>query len=252
MKYALTEETRIIKDNARNHVCYRIIALKDIGDGLIKKGELGGFVESTKNLSQDGEAWIYDDSVVLGNASVTGNAQIYGKSIIFGDVRATSESSVCGSVIGGNIVLRHCDIVQGEKNIEYVEETILKERETDIFKKVCVFAYDLCIEKPIKKQSKTDEKKIKEILSKTVFVDLTFCRFLIFKSLVEIGYDKNLAARMLNRDRTMSVYYTKKYNDEKKYNSYFREIVKKYEEKLFEAGLKYENKNGRTVWKIVL
>lgn len=251
MKYTLTEETRIIKDNAKSHVCHRIKAIKDIGDGLIKNGELGGFVESTKNLSQDGESWIYDDSVVLGNASVTGNAKIYGKSIIFGEVRATTESAVCGSVIGGNIVLRNCDIVQGEKYIEYVEETILKEHETDIFKKICVLAYDLCIEKSIRKKSQTDEKKIKEILSKSVYIDMTFCRFLIFNSLVEMGYDKNLSARMLNRDRTMSVYYTKKYNDEKKYNRYFREIVKKYEEKLLEEGFKYENKNGRIVWNIV-
>ena len=47
---------------------FRIKALKDFSN--VKKGDIGGYVESEKNLSQDGNCWIYDNAVVMGNAKV--------------------------------------------------------------------------------------------------------------------------------------------------------------------------------------
>lgn len=51
-KYKLTEETMCF-DGVTLH---RIQALKDFGN--VDAGELGGWVESEKNLSQSGDCWI--------------------------------------------------------------------------------------------------------------------------------------------------------------------------------------------------
>lgn len=59
---------------------YRIRALKDFSD--VKKGDLGGYVESEYNLSQYGNCWIYDDSIVGLGSKVVGNAVVKGHSTI--------------------------------------------------------------------------------------------------------------------------------------------------------------------------
>lgn len=51
-------------------------ALKDFGN--VKKGDIGGFVESEDNLSQDDDCWIYDNAVVCGNARIK-NENVGGK-----------------------------------------------------------------------------------------------------------------------------------------------------------------------------
>ena len=48
---------------------FRIKAL--ISFGSVEAGELGGYVEKEDNLAQDGDAWVY------GNAEVCGNARVY-------------------------------------------------------------------------------------------------------------------------------------------------------------------------------
>lgn len=53
---------------------HRIQALRSFGD--VRKGDLGGFIESEKNLSQEGNCWIYDKATVMDNAQVSGNAQV--------------------------------------------------------------------------------------------------------------------------------------------------------------------------------
>ena len=61
-KYELTDETIDVSGTT----LHRIKALKDFGN--VKKGELGGYVESEHNLSQEGNCW------VCGNAKVCGDA----------------------------------------------------------------------------------------------------------------------------------------------------------------------------------
>ena len=46
--------------------------------GIVVKGEIGGWIESEKNLSQDGNAWVYGNADVSGNARVSGNAWVSG------------------------------------------------------------------------------------------------------------------------------------------------------------------------------
>ena len=45
---------------------FRIRALIEFGD--VKAGELGGYVEKEENLDHDGNAWVYGNAQVCGNA----------------------------------------------------------------------------------------------------------------------------------------------------------------------------------------
>ena len=101
---------------------YQIIATKNFGN--IKKGTLGGYVTSEKNLSQEGKCWIEKTAYVLGDSTIkddalvkkgcyiSGHNEITGSSIIgenntlLGTIlvyNATIEpnNSVCGDVIIG-------------------------------------------------------------------------------------------------------------------------------------------------------
>ena len=78
-KYELTDETIEVYGTA----LHRIKALKDFGN--VKKGELGGYVESERNLSQEGNCWVYDNARVYSNAKVFGNAEACGNAEVFGN-----------------------------------------------------------------------------------------------------------------------------------------------------------------------
>lgn len=67
------------------HPVYRIRALKTFfsDKGTVNKGDLGGLVESEKNLSQTDKSWIDYNSNIFGNARVSGktylsNTSVYG------------------------------------------------------------------------------------------------------------------------------------------------------------------------------
>lgn len=83
-KYELTEETIKID----GHVLHRIKALKDFG--MVRAGQLGGFIESEKNLSQEGTCWVFDEAKVFGEAEILQSAEIYREARVYG------EALVCG------------------------------------------------------------------------------------------------------------------------------------------------------------
>lgn len=108
-KYELTNE---IKNLPGGVVLYRIRALRNID--VAAAGELGGFVQSERNLDHDGEAWVTGNAMVYGNAmvmddarvsenamvsenaTVRGNAWVSGNAKAFGDADVFGDSDVCG------------------------------------------------------------------------------------------------------------------------------------------------------------
>lgn len=89
-----TKKYEIVKSESIVHkgrTLYRIKALRTFYvacaaiSKVIKKGELGGFVETENNLSQEGNCWIYNDAKVYDDAKVYGYAQVFGKAEIFGN-----------------------------------------------------------------------------------------------------------------------------------------------------------------------
>ena len=73
---------------------FRIKALIEFGN--VKAGELGGFVEKEENLSQDGNAWVYDSARVYDNARVCGDARVYGNACVCGDACVCGNARVYG------------------------------------------------------------------------------------------------------------------------------------------------------------
>ena len=73
---------------------WRIRACKNFGD--VKKGDVGGLVLSEKNLSQDGNCWVYDSAKVYDNAKVSGNAKISGTAWVSGDAKVFGDAHVYG------------------------------------------------------------------------------------------------------------------------------------------------------------
>ena len=90
-KYKLTDKTK----EASSIKLFRIQALRSFG--YINAGDLGGWVEGVKNLSQEGDAWVSGDAWVFGDAQVHGNAQV------FGDARVSRNAQVFGNaLVSGN------------------------------------------------------------------------------------------------------------------------------------------------------
>ena len=93
-KYELTDETTSLV----GHTLHRIKALKDIPSMKVKKGDLGGFVESYDNLDQKGDCWVGDDAYVFGNAKVYDNAKVYGDALVYGIAKVYGYTEVYGNV----------------------------------------------------------------------------------------------------------------------------------------------------------
>lgn len=87
MKYKLTKETMCF-DGVTLH---RIQALKDFGD--VEAGELGGWVESEKNLSQSGDCWIAMEAKAYGGAEIGDSAILTRKAIACGN------STICNDTL---------------------------------------------------------------------------------------------------------------------------------------------------------
>ena len=64
---------------------YRIRALKDFNN--VKAGDIGGWVCSENNLSQEGDCWIYNEAKCLDEARMFNNARMYDTSSMFDNAR---------------------------------------------------------------------------------------------------------------------------------------------------------------------
>lgn len=109
------EKYEIIKNDSIVHngrTLYRIRALRDfitVNGRTIKKGDLGGFVQTEDNLSQEGTCWIFDNAKVYdnavicdkaevyGNAEVFENAEIYDYAFIFGNAKVFDNAKISGN-----------------------------------------------------------------------------------------------------------------------------------------------------------
>ena len=115
MKYELLKNNFI---EYKGRKLYRIKALKSFSD--IKCGDIGGYVENGKNLSQNGNCWIYnnakvyddgrvfdnviikndaevfDNASVLDNAIIQDNAICFNNSVIYRNAVCGIDTKVCG------------------------------------------------------------------------------------------------------------------------------------------------------------
>lgn len=71
-KFEFTGETKTISLFFRTATLHRIRAVAEFG--LVKIGDLGGWIEKEENLSHEGKAWVW------GNAKVCGDAKVFSAS----------------------------------------------------------------------------------------------------------------------------------------------------------------------------
>lgn len=128
-KYELVLDQQVVADGT---TLYRIRAVMSFGK--VKVGDLGGFIGSERNLSQNGHCWVSDEARVYGaayvsdnaqvsdyarvfdKARVSGDARIFEKSRIYGDAQVHDNATVCGegqifeqaSVYGDSIICDQC------------------------------------------------------------------------------------------------------------------------------------------------
>lgn len=122
MKYRLTEN--VIEYEGKR--LFQIQAVKNFqaDQWYIQAGELGGYVESERNLSQQGSCWLMKRSKVMGNASVSGNAYVSGSSVISGNAQVFDNALVVGSSkvtdnakVYGNAFIMNCEMISGDAQV---------------------------------------------------------------------------------------------------------------------------------------
>ena len=105
---------------------FQIQALKDFqaNQWRIQAGELGGYVESERNLSQQGSCWLIKRSKVMDNALVSGNAYISSASVISGNAQVFDNAQVMGSSkitdnakVYGNAFIINCEIISDNAQV---------------------------------------------------------------------------------------------------------------------------------------
>ena len=111
-KYEFTDETISLE----TRTLHRIRALRDFG--IVKKGDLGGFIESERNLSHEGLAWVFSNARVCDDAQVWNNATIYGCAQIYGNALICNDARIFGNAqVRDYAVVRHCAQVSGNSQI---------------------------------------------------------------------------------------------------------------------------------------
>ena len=125
---------------------YRIRALRDFRN--VKKGDLGGLIQSELNLSHDGDCWVAEnaqvsgdaeiygsamvsgDAEVYGNAMVSGYAEVYGNAKVSGYAEVYGNAKVCGdalvygdALVCGNALVCRDALVCGNASMASVEKS---------------------------------------------------------------------------------------------------------------------------------
>jgi hypothetical protein len=99
MEYYIMEKKYEFTDEVNKYGYKRIRALRDIPRYNVKAGDLGGFLESEKNLSHYGDCWIVGNAIVFGDACVSGNAMVSGDACVYGNASVSGDANISGDAI---------------------------------------------------------------------------------------------------------------------------------------------------------
>ena len=127
----LKDDTKIVNGKT----LYRIRALVAISL-TVAAGDLGGYVESEKNLSHDDNAWVYGDARVYGNARVYGDAEVSGNARVYGDAEVYGDAWVSGdALVHGDARVYKSPDVQWFSNVgsENGTLTVFRAKDGDLF-----------------------------------------------------------------------------------------------------------------------
>lgn len=107
---------------------YKVKALRDFG--LVKAGDIGGYVQSEKNLSQEGDCWVFkdcfasenakvsDNAIVMNNSYISGNAKVYGNAIVMYNCNITDDVEIFDTaVVHDCATVRHNVKIYGDSEV---------------------------------------------------------------------------------------------------------------------------------------
>ena len=104
-KYNLTSNTKVVE----GHTLYQI--------KHCETGELGGWIESEKNLSQEGNAWVFGNALVFDNAWVYGSAQVSGSARVFSNALVSGYARI--SNVFDNVQFPELKKIEAYPNLKY-------------------------------------------------------------------------------------------------------------------------------------
>ncbi len=77
---------------------HRIRALRDVGEG-VRAGDLGGYVQSGQNLSQQGDCWLFGDAIACEDALVLENARVFEQALVRGSALVSGMAFLSGRAV---------------------------------------------------------------------------------------------------------------------------------------------------------
>lgn len=98
---------------------HRIVALRDIPEHGIMRGQTGGHIQSEANLSHEGSSWVARTAIVSGNAIVSENAIVGFMSRVMGDAHVKGNAKIENfSTVSENAVIKGDAVIANEAHIK--------------------------------------------------------------------------------------------------------------------------------------
>ena len=120
-KYKLLKSDTI---KVADKTLYRIKALRSfntINNMYVNKGDLGGYVESEDNLSQEDNCWIFDNSIVMDRCTVSDGSVVLNNSKLVYDTHLLNCSKVNNSTLVSKLNISRSTISDSSVSISYGE-----------------------------------------------------------------------------------------------------------------------------------
>lgn len=104
MKFKMTKNSKVVE----GITVYQIQATQDIPEWNVTKGDLGGWIASSRCLDEEGACWIASSTVIIGNSFVTHDAYVEG-TIVKGQSTIGGKAKISGN----RILIEDTDIHNG-------------------------------------------------------------------------------------------------------------------------------------------
>lgn len=111
-KYEFTGKTMEFE----GHTLRRIRYVRDVGG--IKKGKIGGWIESEHNLSHEGSCAVFDDAKVFGNGRVLDNSWVCCEAIVKDNAQVRDGAVVHDeAIVGADTIVANNSEIKGESRV---------------------------------------------------------------------------------------------------------------------------------------
>ena len=146
-KFEFTGETKTISLFFRTATLHRIRAVAEFG--LVKIGDLGGWIEKEENLSHEGKAWVCGDAKVWGNAEVFSASHV----LVIGAIGSRDDFTTFFRDKDNEITVKcGCFLGKIDKFLEKVTQTHKDSKYAFVYRaavEVAKLQIDLSLEKPL-------------------------------------------------------------------------------------------------------